>query len=209
MTFLTGQTPKGERVKVEKWLREHFGPESRQRPHAIVIGTQVLQHSLDIDFDVLASDLAPINELIQRLGRVHRHRRTEQRASAAPQLALLQPPEGKEGPKFAKGTHTVYHPALLLRTWNLLTERSELKLPEETARLVHEVYCEPEQLQGPMRQRFEQAERSMTRQDEHEESKVRGFYLTALRPTDSLRRMTYQPTVASRTRKDAPWKDRM
>lgn len=209
LSFLTGQTPRGQRVETENWLREQFGPHSRQRPHAIVIGTQVLQHSLDIDFDLLASDLAPINELIQRLGRIHRHPRTEQRVSAAPQLALLQPPAGKDGPEFAQGLHTVYHHALLLRTWSLLTERSELKLPEETAQLVHEVYCDPEQLQGPRRQRWEKAARSMTRQDEHDESKVRGFYLTALRPTDSLRHMTSHPTVASRTRKDTPWKDRL
>lgn len=207
LIYLTGRTPNAERARTESWLREKFGPSSTQRPHAVVIGTQVLQHSLDLDFDVLVSDLAPINELIQRTGRIHRHTRAE-RAVSTPTFGLLQPPEGKDGPKFARGLHTVYHHALLLRTWNALWGRSELKLPAETSDLVHAVYSAPEQQQGSLRRRFDKAELSMSTQDNDDESRVRRFYLPPLRPSDSVRDLTYQPTVAARTRKDTPWKER-
>ncbi|GGI97919.1 CRISPR-associated helicase/endonuclease Cas3 [Saccharopolyspora subtropica] len=208
LRFLTGQTPKAQRAGIEDWLRANFGPETVDRPHAIVIGTQVLQHSLDLDFDLLASDLAPINELIQRLGRIHRHLRAKARMIPEPEFALVQPPEGKEGPVFARGLHNVYHYALLLRTWNVLWGRAELKLPSETADLVHHVYSAPAQVQGPLRRRVEKAELSMSTQDNDDESRVRRFYLPALRPGDSVRDLTYQPTVAARTRKDTPWKER-
>ena len=207
LIFITGHTPTAQRRQIENRLREQFGPGSARRPHAIVVGTQVLQHSLDIDFDLLVSDLAPINEIIQRLGRVHRHARAEQRVSENPQLALLKLPTGNDGLKFPQGLHNVYPHALLLRTWHVLEDRAELKLPEETADLVHQVYCEPVQLQGRLRKRWEQAEKSMAAQDGNDETKVRRFYLQALRPGDSLTRLTSQPTIAARTRKDTPWKD--
>ncbi|GAA3357872.1 CRISPR-associated helicase Cas3' [Saccharopolyspora gregorii] len=208
LVLLTGHTPTSARAKIERWLRTSFGPTAATRPYAIVIGTQVLQHSLDVDFDVLASDLAPINELIQRLGRVHRHERDEVRSNSAPQFALIQPPEDDDGPKFARGLHNVYHHAPMLQTWRVLWGRSELKLPGETGQLVSEVYDAPDQVLSPaMRRRFERAERSMVAQDSNDESKVRRFYLPPLRPEDSVRELTDRPTIAARTRKDTPWKD--
>ncbi|MEU3273290.1 CRISPR-associated helicase Cas3' [Saccharomonospora sp. NPDC006951] len=209
LVLLTGQVNAGERKLIEEELRKDFGPKRQARPHAIVIGTQILQHSLDLDFDVLATDLAPINELIQRLGRLHRHKReAKERVCTAPELGLLQPPEGKDGPVFSRGLHTVYHHALLLRTWSVLRGRAELKLPEEAPKLVHEVYSDPWQRLGPLRKRFEAADERMAKREGVDESRVRRFYLPALRAEDSIRELTRHPTLASRTRKDSPWKDR-
>lgn len=61
----------------EHKLNRMFGKDSTatgDRPHkAIVIGTQVLEQSLDVDFDFMVSDLAPMDLLLQRVGRLHRH----------------------------------------------------------------------------------------------------------------------------------------
>ena len=54
----------GDRLAKDKDLLDRFGPPraSRRRPHrAIVVATQVVEQSLDVDFDLLVTDLAPID----------------------------------------------------------------------------------------------------------------------------------------------------
>ena len=68
-----------DRIANERRIRGLLGPRARVgrgRPRRfIVVGTQVLEQSLDIDFDVLVSDVVPIDLLLQRMGRLHRHAR--------------------------------------------------------------------------------------------------------------------------------------
>ncbi|WP_420635258.1 CRISPR-associated helicase Cas3' [Candidatus Palauibacter sp.] len=63
----------------------------------IVIGTQTLEQSLDIDADLLISDLCPLDILLQRIGRIHRHEDTARpdRFDQA-QCVVLEPEEGLE-----------------------------------------------------------------------------------------------------------------
>ena len=62
-------------VKEQNLLTE-LGKEGK-RPHfKIVVGTQVLEQSLDIDFDVMITDLCPMDLLLQRIGRLQRHKRS-------------------------------------------------------------------------------------------------------------------------------------
>lgn len=63
-----------DRMENDEWLLNTYGPESVDRPDfSIVVATQVVEQSLDVDFDVLVSDVAPVDLLLQRVGRVHRH----------------------------------------------------------------------------------------------------------------------------------------
>lgn len=65
-----------DRMANDAELLNLLGPNSENRPERlIVVGTQVIEQSLDIDFDVMITDLAPIDLLLQRMGRLHRHRR--------------------------------------------------------------------------------------------------------------------------------------
>lgn len=64
-----------DRLGKEELVLNHFGKNSvsEQRRGRLVIATQVIEQSLDVDFDLLVSDLAPIDRLVQRAGRLRRH----------------------------------------------------------------------------------------------------------------------------------------
>ena len=67
----------GDRLNIENNVLKYFGADSttEDRSSKVVIATQVIEQSLDLDFDMVISDIAPIDLLIQRLGREKRHRR--------------------------------------------------------------------------------------------------------------------------------------
>jgi len=62
-----------DRLRKEKALMSRFGKIGRDRSGRILVATQLVEASLDLDFDVMISDLAPIGSLIQRAGRLWRH----------------------------------------------------------------------------------------------------------------------------------------
>ena len=66
-----------DRLAKEGDVTAAFGPDSdaSKRSGRLVIANQVIEQSLDVDFDLLVSDLAPIDRLIQRAGRLRRHNR--------------------------------------------------------------------------------------------------------------------------------------
>jgi len=69
-----------DRLQKEDVIKELFGPASTavKRAGKLVIATQVIEQSLDVDFDLVVSDLAPIDRIIQRAGRLRRHVRDKQ-----------------------------------------------------------------------------------------------------------------------------------
>ena len=146
-----------DRMANEKIIRETLGPgatsENGRRPRmSIVVGTQVLEQSLDIDFDVLVSDIAPIDLLFQRLGRVHRHGRNCRPDALAKATCYVRGVDswGDDGPRFSKKITTVYKEASLLESCTVLGLVSEgaeatVDLPRDIARLVRLAYREDAQ----------------------------------------------------------------
>lgn len=125
-----------DRMVKEKLLLESIGKGGKRPYRAIIIGTQVLEQSLDIDFDVLITDLCPMDLLLQRTGRLHRHKISRPSGLADPALYVMGQSDMLE---FEKGTSAIYGDYLLARTQRMLPA-SELVVPQDISPLVQRVY---------------------------------------------------------------------
>lgn len=83
----------GDRLDIEARVRATLGPkdETGKRPGFVIVGTQILEQSLDYDVDAMITDLAPIDLLIQRAGRLWRHSTRIERPLQNPELLVLSP----------------------------------------------------------------------------------------------------------------------
>jgi CRISPR-associated endonuclease/helicase Cas3 len=123
-----------DRASKEKELEHLLGPDKANRPdRLIVVGTQVLEQSLDLDFDILFTDLSPMDLLIQRIGRLHRHERARPARLTEAECCVLE----AEG-EFENGAVAVYGEYLLSRTLECLPEY--VSLPDDIPGLVAAVY---------------------------------------------------------------------
>lgn len=128
----------------EKMISDMFGKDGK-RPKLghITVGTQVLEQSLDCDWDVLLTDLAPVDLLFQRLGRIHRHDRGKGSRGelTRPQVYVAgRVPVPGEPPEVPLGSSLVYSNHLLWRTEAVLSGRPDLDLPGDVPLLVDQVY---------------------------------------------------------------------
>ena len=84
-----------DRELLDRTVEEALGPVAEREPHGcIVIGTQTLEQSLDIDADLLITDLCPMDVLLQRIGRLHRHELPRPAGFEAARVAVLVPESG-------------------------------------------------------------------------------------------------------------------
>ncbi len=93
-----------DRVLLDEQVESKLG---RKRPSGgmVVVGTQTLEQSLDIDADLLITDLCPSDVLLQRIGRLHRHRRHDRPGGyQMPQCIVLTPPGGDLEPLLSSGS---------------------------------------------------------------------------------------------------------
>lgn len=128
-----------DRVTKEKVLMDNVGKDAKRPRRAIVIGTQVLEQSLDIDFDVLVTDLCPMDLLLQRVGRLHRHPISRPEGLSTPVLYVMGQSDALI---FEKGTSAIYGDYLLARTQKLLPQ--EIFLSRDISPLVQSVYDDTE-----------------------------------------------------------------
>ncbi len=133
----------GERQIREARAEAKFGKNSAQRPRAaVLVGTQVLEQSLDLDFDYMVTDLAPLDLVLQRAGRLHRHQRPRPQGLEQPILAVIQPPVADGVPSFRQ-VAVVYEKVVMLKSWLVLAQtRGGIELPADIERLVAAVYEE-------------------------------------------------------------------
>ncbi|MCK9250734.1 MAG: CRISPR-associated helicase Cas3' [Solirubrobacteraceae bacterium] len=133
-----------ERSAIESRLLARLGPPSDPvvvRPRRmIVVATQVIEQSLDLDFDLLLSDVAPIDLLIQRAGRVHRHDRARPSSHDKATLELVDVGGDRADRPFLPASDRVYAESVLQRTRLALRDRMVLKEPDDLDTLIESVY---------------------------------------------------------------------
>jgi CRISPR-associated endonuclease/helicase Cas3 len=139
----------GDRLNLEQAMLEYFGKHSDEevRRGKILVATQVVEQSLDLDFDLLISDLAPIDLLFQRIGREHRHASRNRPAEYTTPRCLVFSPYPDEG--CGKNWFTDFFPRAgliypnhgqLWRTARFLLANSTLHFPCDSRRALESVY---------------------------------------------------------------------
>lgn len=151
-----------ERKKIEERTLIRFGKEVGEvqvsekgktitkkvnRPgFAVLVSTQIIEQSLDLDFDLMISELAPIDLLLQRAGRLQRHKRENRPPQFAddPVLWIIKPQiDENDLPDFGKSIY-VYSEHILLRTWLKIKEIPNIEVPGEIEGLIEFVYGKEE-----------------------------------------------------------------
>ncbi|MCI4661228.1 MAG: CRISPR-associated helicase Cas3' [Neomegalonema sp.] len=133
-----------DRLAIEKAAVADFGKAGEKRAGRIMVATDVISLSLDLCFDAMITDLAPVDLLIQRAGRLWRHERKE-RPVSAPVLHVLSPdwqaPEGLDwlGETQPKGRY-VYGPGITWRSAKVLFEEGAIAAPGGLRALIEAAY---------------------------------------------------------------------
>lgn len=157
--LLHSRFPFWQREKLESEWMERFGKNGTTRCGSILVSTQVVEQSVDLDADLLISELAPTDMLLQRIGRLWRHER-RQRPVAEPRLYIVEEStsledfrtmNSREIKKELGSKALVYDPYILLRTLDVWRKQQDVNIPNQIRSLIEATYkdgdCEPESWQ--------------------------------------------------------------
>ncbi len=148
--LLHSRFPAFRRAELEdKWM-ENLGKDGDRPNGCILVATQVVEQSVDIDSDLLITELAPTDMLLQRMGRLCRHDR-KTRPDDAGQAWIYGPIETEcadsETFKEALGvSHYIYAPYVLWKTIQVWRERADIHLPSDIRELLENTYAELDDL---------------------------------------------------------------
>lgn len=134
------------RQEIEDTLLEKYGPDASVGTGSIVVATQVVEQSLDLDFDWMVSQLCPCDLLFQRIGRIQRHANKDShriKADTASDCCVVVP-ENPEDRKDYGATSIIYENFRVLhRTMQLLENQTEaLVFPHAYRSWIEAVYSE-------------------------------------------------------------------
>lgn len=151
--LLHSRFPFWRREELENEWMERFGKDGATRCGSILVATQVVEQSVDLDADLLISELAPTDMLLQRLGRLWRHER-EHRPVEAARLRIIEEEKSLEEfrnmdskaiVKALGGKAKIYAPYILLRSLEVWKKaQSQVSTPSQIRQLIESTYEEGE-----------------------------------------------------------------
>jgi CRISPR-associated endonuclease/helicase Cas3 len=128
-----------DRSVIEGRVLERFG-KSAPPGGRVLVATQVVEQSLDLDFDEMHTDLAPIDLIFQRAGRLHRHDRARPPGFERPRLVVHGPSRDHLAALRFGPSRFVYDAGTLWITQRALLTREHFMLPDDIRPLVEETY---------------------------------------------------------------------
>lgn len=156
LLLLHARFPAGDRGRIEERLIGALAPHSRRPSRMVVVGTQVLEQSLDVDFDMMITDLAPVDLVLQRAGRVHRHSLPNRPpALQQPRLIIVRPPDDAMTCSF-KHVAPVYSDYVLRKTLLELEKLDTVRLPTDIEPLIESVYSDEPPQDGQLLEDWEE-----------------------------------------------------
>lgn len=169
-----------DRAKKERGLLAQLGPTAHResgRPfRRFIVGTQVLEQSLDIDADLLITDVCPIDLFGQRIGRVYRHQRPESdrpKALRRPRVFVRGIHSSGDAPEFDQGTSFIYERSHLIRALSILISDvvpNGFTRPSDLNELVQKAYADEFH---PINGWKEELEKATATEFEHDETAIR------------------------------------
>lgn len=151
IALLHSRFPFFRREQLEEDWMNRLGKDSTKRPDGcVLVATQVAEQSVDIDADLLITDLAPTDMLLQRLGRLWRHERPFRPCSKAevwiqmPALedAALRDANEKELRKALGKSARIYAPYVLLRSLQEWRSRAAITVPDDIRLILEATYAD-------------------------------------------------------------------
>ncbi|MEN8168732.1 MAG: CRISPR-associated helicase/endonuclease Cas3 [Pseudomonadota bacterium] len=128
-----------DRQSKEEAVMEYYGKEAKRQQGRILVATQVIEQSLDLDFDWLISQLCPVDLLFQRIGRLHRHPRDNRPAAfTEARCTVLAPSDGD----YLLHKVIYGHRQVLWRTQQLLQSHNLITFPSAYRDWIERVYAE-------------------------------------------------------------------
>ena len=198
LDLLHARYPFGERKRRETRTLLCFGKPSAKvklengrerevnRPaRAVLVATQIIEQSLDLDFDLMVTEMAPSDLLLQRAGRLHRHKKDANGLSRvrpeklkSPVLWICEPEIKNRVPFFGSGTEAVYNYHILLRSWLTISDyigKKPIKIPEDVEKPdrsgIRYREC-PVDLPVEVKNKWEESKRKLEENIEYEQSEA-------------------------------------
>lgn len=194
--MLHARYPYWRREQLESEWIEQLGREATSRPNGcVLVATQVVEQSIDIDADFLITDLAPTDMLLQRIGRLWRHNRPLAQRHAEVPKVLISIPQGVQISVEAGDTEAlmdafgssgrVYAPYVLLQTWKQWKDRTSVLLPADIRGLIEATYQDSQKSDGwemPLYQEMVEQKNRMKRLASMNASSVAGVMTDSEQP---------------------------
>lgn len=128
-----------DRKQLEEKVVKDYGKDENKRAQGgrILVATQVVEQSLDLDFDWLITQLCPVDLLFQRMGRLHRHQRSRPSGFELPRCVVIVPEQEQ---KYGGSQYVYKNSRALWRTEQLVRNNNSVIFPEAYRDWLERVY---------------------------------------------------------------------